>query len=168
MNISRIFLIAAVIISLTANTAFAAPVTNEPQQNSFTRESGKDLELKHDEEFAKDPIKALQNRKEKIQALLKEGKITKEKADEKIARIDSKIKEIESFNKLTLKQKKEKLIDDCRASVEKRVKEGKLDKAEADTILKNYTEKINKWDGKGYPHFHLKSGKEGKCKKHDT
>lgn len=173
MNISKIFSVAAVIISLTATTAFGATdimTSNGTRQNSVVTESKphvkKECKQKH-EEFSKDPLRALESRKVKIQSLLKEGKITKENADERIARIDSKIKEIQSFNKLTLPQKKDKLIYDCKASVEKLVKEGKLDRVKADTLLKNYSEKINKWDGNGYPHFHTKCSK-GECKKPAT
>lgn len=165
MNISKLLSTVVVIISLTTTTAFATidtPVSNGSTQNHIVTEPKqdikKDFKQKHDE-FNKDPIKALENRKVKIQSLLKEGKITKEKADKKTARIDSKIKEIQTFNKLTLQQKKDKLINDCKTSVEKLVKEGKLDRTKADTILKNHTEKINKWDGNGYPQFHSKRSK---------
>lgn len=168
MKISRILLNAVVITLFTATTttAFAAP---DPLLNGsaiFTESEQhfkKGFEQKH-EEFDKDPIKMLERRKEKIKLLLEEGKIDKKEADEITARIDLKIKEIQSFNKLSLQKKKEKLVNDCRAAVEKRVQEGKLDRSKADTIIKNYTEKINKWDGNGYPQFHSKRFK-GKCKK---
>lgn len=167
MNIFKTFLTAVVIIFFTATTAFAAPDPLALNVSTVDTESGqhfkKGYEQKHDE-FDKDPIKVLESRKAKIKSLLKEGKIDKETADEKTTRIDLKIKEIQSFNKLSLQQKKDKLINDCRTAVEKRVQEGKLDRTKADTIIKNYTEKINKWDGNGYPQLHHKHFK-GKYKK---
>ncbi len=159
MNFSKVFSTAAIIISLTASSAFASAGIKAHDylvENSSKEESGrcdkKDFRQKH-EEFQKDPIKALESGKEKVQTLLKEGKISKEKADEITSKIDSKINEIKNFNKLDLKQKKDKLINDCKSHIEKRVKEGKLDKDKADALLKDYTEKINNWDGKGYPQY---------------
>lgn len=163
MNISRILSTAALVISLSAAPAFAEsfnPVAEKNVTIAHTRQDIKDSEQglkdsgKKCDEFRKDPVKALEAKKAKIQTLLKEGKITKEKAEEITARIDTKIKEIESFNKLSLQQKKDKLISDCRSYVEKQVKEGKLDRAKADELIKKYTEKINKWDGSGYPKYH--------------
>ncbi|MDP4180278.1 MAG: hypothetical protein Q8942_04205 [Bacillota bacterium] len=167
MKISKIISTAALIVSLSSSLAFANNDTNASKgfvNNIFVKEANeradKDLKIKH-EDFIKDPIKALENKKEKIQSLVKEGKISKEIADEKIAKIDSKIKEIKIFNNLPLEQKREKLINNRKTHIEKLVKEGKLDRSKADSILKDYTEKINKWDGNGYPRFH------SKCKKHD-
>ncbi len=174
MNLTKIFSTAAVIISLTATTTFAATdfstskeslsSTTITESRQYADKDLKDLKEKHRkfrEEFRKDPINALESRKSEIQSLLKEGKITKEEADKKIERLDSKIKEIQNFNRLTLPQKKDKLINDCKSSLEKRVKEGKIDRNKADQIIKDYTEKINKWDGNGYPQFH---SKPPKCK----
>lgn len=173
MNFSTIFSTAAIVISLSTASVFgvydiSTSIESTPKIGAVVTEVNqsdvKDWKQKC-KEFDKDPIKALQNRKEKIQSLLKDGKITKEKADKMTARIDSKIKEIQDFNKLTLPQKKDKLINDFKASVEKRVKEGKIDKAKADTLVKEFIEKINKWDGNGYPKFHQKWHKY-KCKNH--
>ncbi len=140
---------------LLTSTAFAAPGNpNAPG-----------IEAKHQkcEDFSKDPVKALESKKERIQSRLKEGKISKEKADAITARIDAKIKEVNEFNKLTPPQKKAKLINDFKTSMERRVKEGKLTRENADTILKDFTEKVNQWDGNGYPKFHGKGfkGKDG-------
>ena len=60
-----------------------------------------------------------------------------------LPKIDAKIKEIESFNKLSVKQKKEKLISDFKLRVEQKVTEGKLDRAKADTLIKDFTEETN-------------------------
>jgi len=102
----------------------------------------------------KDPIKFLEKKKARIQALLKEGKIEKEKADAIIKRIDERIKKLKEFNKLTTAQKKEKLIQEFKAKIAEKVKAGKLTKEKGDELIKKYTEKVEKWDGKGYPDFH--------------
>ncbi len=99
--------------------------------------------------------------------MLKEGKINKEKADEKITRINSKINEIQEFNKLTPEQKKDRLINNFKASIENRVKEGKLERKQADELLKKFLKKIGSWDGNGYPDFHLRHSGH-KCKKVDS
>lgn len=120
------------------------------------------LKEKH-EEFHRDPIKVLESRKEKIQTMLKEGKITKEKADAITARINAKISEIQEFNKLTVKQKKEKLMSDFKAHAEKKIEKGKITREKADAMLREFAEKIEKWDGNGYPSFRMRSFKE-KCR----
>lgn len=100
-----------------------------------------------------DPIKVLENCKTKIQAMLKDGKITEEKANSKIAKIDEEIKKIKEFNALTLDQKKEKLTNDFKTFIQKQVQDGKLTQEKADEILKKFTDKLAKWDGIGYPKF---------------
>jgi len=170
MKITKFLATAALITTLSVTTAFAAPhVTTsnaETQQQTDTvkkdkmRFDKKGIKYKNKERESnepQDPIKALESKKEKVQAQLKEGKITKEKADEIIAKIDAMIKKIQEFNNLTLQQKKDKLIGDFKTSVDKRVKDGKLTQEKADELIKNYTDKVNKWDGTGYP----KLGKRG-------
>jgi len=103
-----------------------------------------------------DPLEALKKKKEKIQSMLKEGKISKEEADAINARIDKKIKEIEEFNKLSPEQKKDKLMKGFKESVEKGVKSGKLTREKADEMIKKFNEKLQNWDGKGYPDFLIK------------
>jgi hypothetical protein len=44
----------------------------------------------------------------------------------------------------------------------KTVSEGRLTRDKADELIKNYTEKVIQWDGKGYP---PKFGKKGCCSK---
>ena len=56
---------------------------------------------------------------------------------------------LQSFNKLTLQQKKDKLLNDLKVSLAQRVKAGKLTQAQADTQIKAYTDRIAKWDGTG-------------------
>lgn len=104
-----------------------------------------------------DPIMALESRKEQVKKLMNEGKITREKAEAIIKRIDARIAEINEFNKLTLEEKKEKLVNDCKDRLDRMVNEGKMDRKKADEILRNYTERIRQWDGVGYPRLFRKS-----------
>jgi len=166
MRFTKILAAAISVTFLTAFTAFAAPGVEGALNAEIPRQKSEPAKQKCDD-FEKDPIKVLQSKKEKVQSLYKEGKISKEKADAIIARIDSKIKEIREFDSLNLQQKKDKLINDFKASIDKRVKEGKLTKEKADTIVKDFTDKITKWDGNGYPQFHGKWFK-GKGKHHST
>lgn len=112
----------------------------------------------------KDPIKMLEQRKANVRQELSEGKITKEEADNKIARIDKKIKDIQEFNKLPLKEKKEKLINSFTARVDKKVQEGELTRDNADKMISKFKAKVEKWDGNGYP-FHFK-GLKGEKRGH--
>ncbi|MDP4179659.1 MAG: hypothetical protein Q8942_01050 [Bacillota bacterium] len=100
-----------------------------------------------------DPLKMLQSRKDDIQTKLKDGKITQADATAEIAKIDAKIKEIEAFNALTLDEKKAKLTSDYKTNLQKQVTDGKLTQDKADTMLKEYSDKIANWDGTGYPEF---------------
>lgn len=165
MKAVKILATAAIITSLSLNVAFAEPGITVPnaktqQQQIGTFEKDKDRLGKKDFKKSKDkfssdqdPIKALEHKKERVQVKLKEGKITKEKANEIIARIDARIKKIQDFNKLTLQQKKDKLISDFKAHMDKKVKGGKLSRDKADELIKMHTEKVNQWDGNGYPKF---------------
>lgn len=159
MKLAKTLATAAVITSLTATIAFAAP---DHTPSSLTTQQQKTDTVEKEFKGQQDPIKALESKKEKIQAKLKDGKITKEKADRITAKIDAKIKEIQEFNRLTLQQKKDKLIRDFKAFANKRVKDGKLTQDEADKLIKSYTDKVNQWDGNGYPKFG-KRGFGGKC-----
>jgi tRNA A37 N6-isopentenylltransferase MiaA len=161
MKIIKVLTTVAVIVSFTVTTVFAAAGNS----NDAGRCPNSDCRQRY-EEFQKDPIKALQNRKEEIQSLLKDGKISKEKAEEITTRIDAKIKRIEEFNKLTLEQKRAKLIKNCSTRLDRLVKEGKLEQAKADEILKQYTDEITNWDGTGYPGFHARMYFD-KCKKNE-
>lgn len=163
MKLPKILVTTVLATCFTATTALAVPFStaeiNQAQQESQVAPierkhlNEKEFQQKY-QEFRKDPIKALQGQKEKINSLQKEGKITKEKADAINARLDAKIKEIQEFNKLTLQQKKDKLISNFQARLDKKVKAGKLTQDQAITKINAFTEKIKKWDGQGYPMFH--------------
>lgn len=158
MKIKNLIASTAVIVLLTSSSVVAAPVIQE----NDVKENKTEWRNKYDD-FEKNPITALEENKNEILQLLKEDKLTKEKADAIISRIDAKISKIKAFEKLPLAQKKEALIKDCKARLDTLVKDGKIQKDKADAILKKYTEKIQNWDGIGYPDFHDK-GIKGKGK----
>lgn len=107
-------------------------------------------------EFVKDPLGALESKKSEVQRLQKEGKISKEKAETIIRKIDRRIAEIHAFNKLNLEQKREKLKKDCKEFLDSQVEKGRLEPEKAKRIYQEYSEKIDKWDGTGYPGFFRK------------
>lgn len=100
-----------------------------------------------------DPIKVLESLKENIQEKLEAGKISEEKAEFLNARIEKRIKEVRDFNKLSLEEKKSKLISDLESRLNKKVLKERIPQEKADEILKTETEKIQNWDGKSYPEF---------------
>jgi len=167
MKILRIVVITALLVNLFATLSFAAPTDSKPETGVKTEQrkddkntdehihKGKCKKGKCNEDF-KDPISFLKEKKEDIQKLEKEGKISKEEAERKIKKIDSKIKEIEEFNKLPLEQKREKLIEKFKKVMAEKVKEGKISQEKADELIKEYTKKIQEWDGKGMPKFYHK------------
>lgn len=166
MKISKTIAAAAVAVCFIATSSFAAaPDTGfgvpagERVALKQHQDSLKEKQLWHGKgrcrEFG-DPIEILKARREKVQKLLQEGSISKEKADAMIAKIDEGIKEIQDFNALPLAQKKEKLLTRFKESIGMRVKDGKLTQEKADEIISRYTKEIEQWDGKGYPRFFKK------------
>lgn len=180
MKISKIFLATVISVNLFTLAAFAAPTLSQPTKPAKTDKSDmentrdKDFHLDHkkcrkgkcSEEF-KDPIKSLKVRKEKIIKLEKEGKISKEEADKKIKKIDSKIKGIEEFNKLTVEQKREKIIEKFKEVMASQVKDGKISQEKANELISEYTKKIQEWDGNGMPKFYYKQHNKGHNKEHN-
>ena len=154
MRFLKLFVFAAAITFLTAVTAFAAPTQGTERDSVIGNKKCAD--------FDKDPVKALECRKAKIQSMLKAGEITKEEAAEKTARIDARIAKINEFNKLTLPQKKAKLIEDFKASVNNKVKDGRITQEKADTLTREFNEMIGNWDGNGYPWLQGKWFKHGR------
>lgn len=114
------------------------------------------------DEFVKDPLKVLENRKNEIEELLNEGKISKDKAEAILKKIDAAIAEIKKFNNMSLEEKRDRLIKDCKDYLENLVEKGEMDKEKASEILEKYSDKIKKWDGTGYPRFFRKPGKPEK------
>lgn len=164
MKISRI--LAAMVLSLGvfSLSVFAAPnITNSPDNGTQLQKDGKERKIDTEKKFkdkcgdfkkCKDPIKFLEMKKQKIRKMQEENKITKEKADEIISRIDARIKEIEEFNKLPLDQKKERMLEKFKKSMDEKVQKGKITREEADKRIQKFKEKIEKWDGNGYPRLH--------------
>jgi hypothetical protein len=164
MKRSRTIAIATIIGSLVTTTAFAYPnitftAAARPGQLETVRTNTTNCNAKNKtrnqtkQKGQTNPVKALELRKERVEQQLKEGKITKEKADEIITKIDAKIKEIQEFNNMTLQQKRDSLMHRFKTSIEQKVKEGKLSQDKANQLIKDYTDKVNNWDGNDYPYF---------------
>lgn len=165
MRFLKVLAIAALIFSLSANAAIAAPeVTEKPKQEQTEKEKkGTSDFRKKKVEFdgQQDPVKMMEEKKEHVREMLKEGKIDKEKADEITRKIDARIGKIKEFNSLTLPEKKAALLKKHKEYVEMMVKEGKMTQKEAEKLTKKFTEELEKWDGSGYPRF-FKKGCHGK------
>lgn len=108
----------------------------------------------------KDILQKLENRKVKIQEKVSEGKISTEKANKIKARIDQRINKVKEISKLSPDKKKAALIADFKELMNKKVQNNRLTKEEADTLIKKYTEKVNSWDGNGYPILRHENHKE--------
>lgn len=135
--------ILVVSILLIATTAFAAQSIVNPSDSGTTNQSNKAA--------VKNPVQALQDFKSKIEQKYKDGKITEDEKNNILQKIDQKINELEAFNKLTPREKKDKLINDFTAAINQKVKDGKITQDKANQTIANYKAKIEKWDGNGYP-----------------
>lgn len=148
----------ALLISMVAVNVFAAPEAG-PQPDNNIENSNKDLEKKEIEnkdkcdDCKKDPLKKLEEKKQEIQKELKEGKLTKEKADELTKKIDQRIEKIKKFNSLTLPEKKEHLTKNFNSRLEQQIKEGRLTKEEGEQLLADFNKQLESWDGKQPPKF---------------
>jgi len=142
------------VTALAQNTAANQNTKTDEKWSENIGCKGKDGNFKHGP-FKKhrDPVKALEEKKEKIRELQKQGKISEEEANEMIKKIDEKIKLIEEFKKLPAEKKKEVLISKFKERIEEKVKEGKLTRVEADKIIEKYTEKLNKLKEKDFQNF---------------
>ncbi len=143
MKILKLFACVTVIAFLTSTTAFTVLAQGTERDPVIGDKKCAD--------FEKDPVKALECRKAKVQSMLKEGRITKEEAAEKIVRIDAAIAKINEFNKLALPQKKAKLMEEFKTSVNSRVKDGRITREKGDAMTREFNEMITNWDGNGYP-----------------
>ncbi|MEJ6950805.1 hypothetical protein [Natronospora cellulosivora (SeqCode)] len=95
----------------------------------------------------------LEGLKEKIQIKLKNGEITEEKANELNESIDKRLEEIKEFKKLTLEQKKSKLISELESRMEEEVEDGKISQEKANIIVEKFIKELEDWDGESYPKF---------------
>lgn len=140
---TTIFFALTTTVSLAKNP-YIQKVENTEQKTEQREEQSQDTRKL-------DPLQVLEKRKEKINKLLKEGKIPKEKAEEKLRKIDRRIEEIKEFQKLPLEKKRERVINNFRHELDKLVRDGAIKPEEAERLMNEVTEKINKWDGSGYP-----------------
>ncbi|KAA5807991.1 hypothetical protein [Thermoanaerobacterium thermosaccharolyticum] len=141
-------IIATVVIStvLLSSIAFADTtiVPSQSSSNVSTSQSAKTSKKA-------DPIQLLENLKAKIEEKYSQGKISQNQENNIITKINSAEQKIENFNNMTLDQKKQTLIDYFTTIVNNQVKNGKITQDKANTLIKNFTDKVNKWDGTGYP-----------------
>ncbi|ADL69453.1 hypothetical protein Tthe_1969 [Thermoanaerobacterium thermosaccharolyticum DSM 571] len=141
-------IIATAVIStvLLSSIAFADTtiVPSQSSSNVSTSQSAKTSKKA-------DPIQLLENLKAKIEEKYSQGKISQNQENNIITKINSAEQKIENFNNMTLDQKKQTLIDYFTTIVNNEVKNGKITQDKANTLIKNFTDKVNKWDGTGYP-----------------
>lgn len=149
MKFKNGILAAALVTSLTVSATFATPSLANVELSAQTG-TKQVAEVCREQ---RDPIKALEAKKERVQAKFKAGKITKQEADEAIAKIDAKIKKVEEFNQLKPDQKKEWLINHFTEKINQKVSDGKLSKEEGQKLIERVTEKVQEWDGEGYPNL---------------
>lgn len=157
----QILITIAFIISIVSTSVYVAQADAGTQQEAAADQKTGILKHKDCDNCDKDPLKRLQERKELIQKEYKEGKITKEKADELTERIDKHIQKVKEFNSMSLPQKKEHLKAKFKAHIEKEIKNGKITKEEGDKLLGEFDKELEKWDGTaGFPKFMHKDVKQ--------
>ena len=149
MKIAKVLVTAAVLTNL-ATSALAAPLTvsHAAQRAPYVLRQEQTVNC-----HRQAPLKAMENKKAKIQELVKAGRITQEEAEIELAKLEEKIRKINEFNALDLPQKKAKLLAHYQEVLEKRVQEGKITQQEAEQLLKKFSEKVEQWDGTGFPHL---------------
>jgi hypothetical protein len=151
----QIVIAAVFIISIMSSTVVAAEINTVAEQNGSSEQSTGlfkcDEKNKCNEH--KDPIKMLEEKKECILKECKEGKISKEKADELIKKIDEHISKIKEFESLPLEKKKEHLFCRFKSCIEQQIKEGKITEQEGHKRLCEFAKELEKWDGKSFPKF---------------
>jgi polyhydroxyalkanoate synthesis regulator phasin len=163
LKLKAIAVAAAIAMSLNLTVSFAEPAKDKPRdgdpkdriEQKFNERDNLKQKQNESQDFERNPIKKYEQKKLKIKKLLEEGKITKEKADRILERIDGKIKEIEEFQNLPLEKKREKIIRDFKEKLDNMVSQGKMKKEEAEKMMKEIIEKINAWDGRGFPEIHI-------------
>jgi len=173
---AKIFAATLATVFLTVST-YVAPVAAIPSKvGNYQQSEGSNEKDGHSKgnhfrqrwvEFEQDPLKMLNNKKDMVQTLLKEGKMSKDEADEIIKRVDKSIKTVNDFNKLTLVKKKEFLLKQFDSTMDARLKDGKIKKDLVEELKKEYRDRITQWDGKGYPGFLIKGVFYKGMHKHD-
>ena len=135
---------------LILTTAFAAEVTTNT--NNSTKAAKQFLQGQDGRGFGgimikQNPLTMLENRKDNLQSLVTEGKITQAQANIEISKIDAKITETKAFEALTLAEKRVKLTSDMETRLALEVKEGRITQTEADTQLAEFKTNIATWTG---------------------
>lgn len=149
MKRCKLFILTALLISLVSSTCVFAKSTESQYSNPNIVLSQVSFENIN-------PIKELQTLKKEIQKDYKQGNLSKDELDFALTKIDRKLNSIKEFNKLSLEEKKARLIDDFTKAVNINVQGGKISENDMEKIISTFTEQVNSWDGKGYPEFFYK------------
>ena len=150
MKLKKLIVVFTISAFIFTGSVFATQ--SDPGPSNMTAQQ---IREKQAAELQMDPIKALQDFKVNIQSRYTDGKISKEKMEKMTAKIDAVVKEIEAFNKLSTKEKKEKLINGFTENTNKRIEQGKITKKKAEKAVSEFKAKIEKWDGNGYPPLNM-------------
>lgn len=159
MKILKTLFLTLLLSCLLFSSVFAITDKDNPvneQDQTIQNERGKYPGESKKIEDQGNPIENLKMKKKIIESLRKEGKISDEKAAELQKILDERIKKNEEFNKLPLQKKKEILLQNFKTRIEEKVKAGKITREQADKIIKEFSEKIKKWDGNENPKFRKK------------
>ncbi|ACL75527.1 hypothetical protein [Ruminiclostridium cellulolyticum] len=153
----KILFTIAFIISILSSSVFA--VESNIGSKSQDGENGQHKEEIKDKEKCqkcrKDPLKYLEDKKQSIEKDLKEGRISKEEADEKIKEIDQRIQKIKEFNSLPLSEKKAKIYSRFQKHIDKKVSDGIITNEEGQKLLTEFKKELDQWDGKDFPKFNM-------------
>lgn len=110
----KIFLLISIITAILATSTIAlAEQTPNVSGNTISTNETQAKEIL-------DPIKRIENRIADIQKSAKDGKITQQQAEDKIGKLKQRIAEIEAFNKLTVPEKRNKLINNITIKLNKK------------------------------------------------
>lgn len=101
----------AAVILVTSSVVFADKMKSN-FSNTFVKHFGSRA-------VKADPDEMLKKQKENIQQKVAAGKLTQEEADKLIARAEKRISDMKAFDSMTLEQKKEKLLNDYKANLDK-------------------------------------------------
>ncbi len=155
-NIKLLITIAFVISILSSNVfAVESDIGSKSQDGAVDQHKEEIKDKDKCQKCRKNPIKYLEDKKQSVEKDLKEGRISKEEADEKIKEIDHRIQKINEFNSLPLSEKKEKIYSRFQKHIERKVSEGKLTNEEGQKFLKELKKELDEWDGKDIPNLKM-------------
>lgn len=150
----QILVTIAFVISIISFNVYSAEANAVQDQNSSVEQN-----TSVSKEQGRNPLKRLEERKAMLEKEYKDGKITKDQYDEKIAKINKHIEEIKEFESLSLPEKKAKISEKVKSRIEQQIKDGVITKEEGDNLLREFNKKLESWDGK----TRLRPGKCEKC-----